>query len=143
MNTPGQITVQRQPHDHSIVPDGPTLHSQIAQASANMRSGLEQDSQESNRINHGGAQLPGTTATTGFSIPAATADDKALITKYNNILYAFEHDQITGDMLASNKALALRLEQALQWEQRFFQLMSNIAKLKHETMQGIIGNLRG
>ncbi len=138
-----QAMVQRQPQQLSIVPDGHRIHNEIAQASANVRAGLTQSADDINSVNHGGAHAPGAATTPGFTIPGATPNEKTLMTAYSNILSAFENGQITGDMLASDKALALYLEQALQWEQRFYQLMANISKLKHETMQGIIGNLRG
>ena len=83
------------------------------------------------------------TASTGQPEIAATPAQKKLVGAYEKLLRWFYSGQITGEMLAADKGLALHLEQALQMEQRFFQLMSNIAKLQHETMQGIIGNMRG
>jgi hypothetical protein len=82
-------------------------------------------------------------APTGEPEISATPAQKKLIGAYEKLLGWFYSGQITGEMLAADKSLALHLEQALQMEQRFFQLMANIAKMQHETLQGIIGNMRG
>lgn len=74
---------------------------------------------------------------------AQRADAERLGDKMQRILDAFYNGEISAGMLASNPALQLWVQQALQWENRLMTTISNLLKEAHDTRKEILRNLRG
>jgi len=84
----------------------------------------------------------GTDPQTASTLGAERQKADVMAEKMERYLAAFYNGDITASMLASNPALQLFLQQALQWENRFYTTVSQVLRQTHETQKAIISNIR-